>query len=220
MQVSNVAYGTLNTAFSANKASNACKNNFSPRLLNQADTVSFGRRRDDDEDDTAERSERPRRRGRAGKRIFKGALGIVAALGLASGGIQGYNAGSAFLAQRELAEAFRDNPKKVALAFVDTFASGDNGFGANDMHFEYLESGFVNPFVIQDWSESMLGPDSRVALDFADGVFSSASLDIDGDKHPEITVTTDEDGKLVISYDYDSDGTVDTIETLAKEGEE
>lgn len=45
MQVSNVAYNTLNTGFSANKASNVYKNNFSPKLLNQADTVSFGRRK-------------------------------------------------------------------------------------------------------------------------------------------------------------------------------
>lgn len=219
MRILNVSPKSLKSNSSANKAFGAHKNISSPKLLNQADTVTFGRRRDDEEGEEA--PERPRRKRRgAGRIFFKGAVGIVAALGLASAGVQGYNAGSAILAQKELSDAFKNNPKNVAVAFAETFASGDNGFGSGDMHFEYTENATVNPFIIKNQNDSMLGPDSIVALDFADGVFSSASLDIDGDKHPEITVTTDEGGNLVISYDYDSDGKIDTVETLAKEGEE
>lgn len=223
MRIFNISQNTVNLNNLTNKTLNnsdkSFTNNFSSKLFSAPDTVSFGSRKKEDEETEEESIKRPRRRKKGeGRKIFKGAAGIAAALGLVSGGIQGYNATAAVLAQRELEQAFKNNPKNVALAFIDTFASGDKTFGADGMHFEYLEKANTNPFAIQNWDDSKIGPNSVVALDFADGVFSSASFDIDGDKHPEIIVTTDKDNKLVISYDYDSDGNIDTTEVpLQKE---
>ena len=194
----------------------AKKNNFSPKLQNRTDSVSFGRRREEDEDE--ESSSRPRRKGFGGK-IFKVIMGLLAALGLASGGVQGYNSANAALAQRNAMEAFRDNPKRVAIRFINKYAMGGDAFGDDYGHLEYSIDQTKNPFEIKNWSDSILGPDSVVGYEFLEGAFSSASLDIDGDKHPEIIVTLGEDGNYTISYDYDSDGEIDTIETLGEENE-
>ncbi len=188
------------------------KNSSFIKSSSESDTVSFGRRRESD-DIEEERETRPRRKS-AGKKFFRGTVGILAALGLTAGGIQAHNAGIALLAQRALEDAFRENPKNIATCFINTFVSNEEGFGADTMHFEQSGESIINPFEIKSWDDSFPGPQSTVTYDFADGAFSSASLDIDGDGSPEITVTTDEDGDIVISYDYDSDGKIDTIETL------
>lgn len=218
MQVSNVAYNTLNTGFSANKASNVYKNNFSPRLLNQADTVSFGRRKKEEGEEESSKKAKKECKGYTLPQAF--AMLLAASITFPHFATCLVNHASDARNQYELQNAFKNNPKSVAMEFVESFASGSGAIGTGSMHFEYSEDSTDKFYGAKKSSGSMLGPNSVVGFDFTNGVFSSASLDIDGDKHPEITVTTDEDGKLVISYDYDSDGTVDTIETLAKEGEE
>ena len=97
---------------------------------------------------------------------------------------------------------------------ADAFIIAPGGIDDGSLHFEYGGDSSLNPFEIKNLEESFLGADSVVSLDFKDGDFSSASLDIDGDEYPEIVVEVGEDNALKISYDYDSDGKTDTVEML------
>lgn len=200
MQVSNIA---SYVGFSKNNSNYVGKNNHS---LGQ-NILSFGKKGESSVDDASDGVKKKK-----GHVLQKSLLALVGAFTMSAGGVQIYNSGASAVAQYRLSEAFKQNPKNVALQFIDFIAPG--GKDDDSLHLEYGGNSSLNPFEIKNPENSFLGANSVVSLDFDDGAFSSASLDIDGDKYPEIIVGLNDDGTLEISYDYDSDGEIDTVETL------
>ena len=212
MRISNIA---SYTGF-ADKYNNL--NNFTSRKNYSfgRDVLSFGKREDAaPADESAADDEKETKKSKGKKKrhtVRMGLLSLAGTMLMGTGSVQIYNSGVSAVAQYRLNEAFRQNPKNVALQFVDFIAPG--GIDDGSLHFEYGGDSSLNPFEIKNLEESFLGADSVVSLDFKDGDFSSASLDIDGDEYPEIVVEVGEDNALKISYDYDSDGKTDTVEML------
>ena len=212
MRISNIA---SYTGF-ADKYNNL--NNFTSRKNYSfgRDVLSFGKREDAaPADESAADDDKGTKKSKGKKKrhtVRMGLLPLAGTMLMGTGSVQIYIFGVSAVAQYRLNEAFRQNPKNVALQFVDFIAPG--GIDDGSLHFEYGGDSSLNPFEIKNLEESFLGADSVVSLDFKDGDFSSASLDIDGDEYPEIVVEVGEDNALKISYDYDSDGKTDTVEML------